>query len=244
MVEPDRERGVVEETYRRRAPRYDSAVRWFDVFARLGFDISGWRRQAIRELRLGPGDTVVDIGCGTGLDFPLLQEAVGPEGTIIGVDLSDAMLARARATAQANGWKNVQLVSADASRYVPPTGVDAVLSTYTLILVPHPERVVANVAGTLAPGGRFVVLDMAWPRYCPLWWRHVLFFLRSYGVTAEVLRRRPWELVEHAMRARLHDIAKRRFWFGFFYLATGVAPAAPAAETDRAAETAGAAEDS
>src|SRR3972149_3511521 len=199
MVDKPNNRQGVIDAYRQRAPRYDLAVRLFDVFAWLGFNISGWRNQAVSELGLKDGDTVVDIGCGTGLNFLLLHRAAGPEGTIIGVDLSDAMLAQARHTAEANQWANVQLVCADASQFEFPPRVNAVLSTYTLTLVPDPERVVSNATVALTPGGRLVVLDMAWPRPCPPWWRHVLFFLRSYGVTAGVLRRRPWEKGQKAM---------------------------------------------
>jgi demethylmenaquinone methyltransferase/2-methoxy-6-polyprenyl-1,4-benzoquinol methylase len=214
----------VVETYRQRAPSYDLAVRLFDIFAWFGFNISGWREQAVSQLGLKVGDSVVDIGCGTGLNFPLLYRAVGPQGMIIGVDLSDAMLAQARHTAEANQWTNIQLLCADASQFEFPPRVNAVLSTYALTLIPDCGRVVSRACDTLASGGRLVVLDMAWPRYCPLWWRHVLFFLHSYGVTAYVLRRRPWETVQMAMEDRLRDVTRRKFWFGFFYLASGVAP--------------------
>lgn len=213
----------VIDAYRQRAPRYNLTVRLFDLFAWFGFNISGWRRQAVLELGLKAGDTVVDIGCGTGLNFPLLHRAVGPQGVIVGVDISDAMLAQARRTAEANRWANVQLVSADASRFEFPPRVNAVLSTYTFTLVPDPGHVVLTAAEALSPGGRLVILDMAWPRYLPLWWRHVLFFLRSYGVTADVLRRRPWEAVQKAMQQSLRDVSRRQFWFGFFYLASGAA---------------------
>jgi ubiquinone/menaquinone biosynthesis C-methylase UbiE len=211
------------EAYRHRATKYDVAVGRFDVFARFGFSISGWRRQAISALGLKPGDTVVDVGCGTGLNFPLLYAAVTSQGRIIGVDLSDEMLAQARQVVEANQWANVELVCADAARFEFPSGVDAVLSTYTLTLVPDCGVVISNASRALAPGGRIAVLDMSWPRYWPLWWRRVLFFLRSYGVTAEVLRRRPWEVVQTSMMESFRDVSVTHFWFGFFYLACGVA---------------------
>ena len=226
MANESNDRHEIIDAYRQRAPSYDLAVRLFDIFAWFGFNISGWREQAVSKLGLKQGDTVVDIGCGTGLNFPLLFRAVGPQGLIIGVDLSDAMLAQARLAAEANHWGNVQLVQADASQFEFPPRVNAVLSTYALTLVPGPEGVVSNATESLAPGGRLVVLDMAWPRYCPLWWRHALFFLRSYGVTAGILRRRPWEAVQKAMRECLGDVSQRQFWFGFFYLASGTTPEA------------------
>jgi demethylmenaquinone methyltransferase/2-methoxy-6-polyprenyl-1,4-benzoquinol methylase len=224
MVDASNHKQEIIEAYRQRAPNYDLAVRLFDIFTWLGFDISGWRLQAISELNLKDGDIVVDVGCGTGLNFPLLYQAAGPHGLIIGVDLSDAMLTQARKTAEANHWANVQLECADASQFKFPPRVDAVLSTYALTLVSDPGRVVSNAIEALAPGGRLVVLDMAWPRYCPLWWRHILFFLRSYGVTTDVLRRCPWETVHRAMEDHLSNVTRRKFWFGFFYLASGAAP--------------------
>jgi len=193
-----------------------------DGLAWLGFDISGWRRLAIRELALKPGDTVVDIGCGTGLNFALLQRQVGTEGRVIGVDLSEAMIAQAQDAVEKHGWANVQLVCLDASQFQFPARVNGVLSTYALTLVPDPERVVSRATEALVDGGRLVVLDMAWPRHFPLWFRHVLFFLRSYGVTEAVLKRRPWEAVQEAMASELGQISRRGFWFGFFYLASGV----------------------
>lgn len=214
----------VIEAYRQHASRYDRAVKLFDVFAWMGFNLSAWRKQAISALALTAGDTVVDIGCGTGLNFPLLQQAVTSRGQIIGVDLSDAMLAQARQRVEANRWANVQLVCADAAQYQFPPHVSGVLATYALILVPDCGRVVTHACEALAPGGRLVVLDMAWPRYCPLWWRHVLFFLRSYGVTADTLRRRPWETIQRNMEELFPDFSRQRFWFDFFYLAHGTAP--------------------
>ena len=210
--------------YGRDASSYDRHVKGFDLFARMGFDLSGWRRQAVAELCLEPGDTVVDVGCGTGLNFPLLQEAVAPEGSIIGVDLNQAMLEQARERAAVNGWENVELICADAARFEFPPKVAGVLSTYTLILIPDCGRVVARACEALEPGGRLSILDMAWPQHCPLWWRHVLFFLRSYGVTADILRRRPWHDVQQSMIDRLAGFSRRRFWFGFFNLASGAAP--------------------
>jgi demethylmenaquinone methyltransferase/2-methoxy-6-polyprenyl-1,4-benzoquinol methylase len=213
----------VVETYQQRAPSYNLALKLFDAFAWFGFNISGWRKQAISALNLKPGDTVIDIGCGTGLNFPHLHQTVGQDGKIIGVDLSCEMLAEARRSAADNHWDNVELVCADASLYEFPENVDGVLSTYAMTLVPNCGQVVSRACKSLSPNGRLVVLDMAWPRYCPLWWRHVLFFLRSYGVTAEVLKRRPWELVQKAMKENLIDITRKSYWFGFFYLCYGAA---------------------
>lgn len=217
----ERDRTKVTDAYRRQSTKYDENVKLFEVFSWLGFSISGWRTASISKLNLKQGDTVVDIGCGTGLNFPYLQQEVGQDGKIIGVDLSGEMLAEAQQIIENNRWDNVELVCADAGQYEFAKDIKGILSTYTMILIPNCGQVISNACKALSPNARLVVLDMAWPNYCPLWWRHVLFFLKSYGVTAEVLKRRPWEQVQKSIEENLTNIIRKSYWFGFFYLSCG-----------------------
>lgn len=128
-----------------------------------GFRHQPYRARAIQSLALHDGDTVVDLGCGTGLNFSLLQELVGPRGRIIGVDLTDAMLDEAAARIAANRWSNVELVKRDAAAYVFPSPVDGILSTFALTLVPEFDEAIRNGALALPPGKRFVILDFKRP---------------------------------------------------------------------------------
>jgi demethylmenaquinone methyltransferase/2-methoxy-6-polyprenyl-1,4-benzoquinol methylase len=202
----------VIDAYRRQAKRYDaSGVGGLDE----------WRREAVRLLALAPGSLVIDVGCGTGLNFALLQEAVGPQGQIVGVDLTDAMLDQARQRVAAHGWQNVELVQADAAQYRFPAQVDGIISTLALTFVPDGGAVIRHGADALAPGRKWVVLDMAWPAYLPMWMRHILVPLRRYGITPEVIKRRPWKTVQQAMDEHLTAVEHRRFWLGFFYLSSG-----------------------
>ncbi len=122
------------EGYRKRARRYDRT-------SRLYYLQRAHRRRAVQALRLRPGDTVVEIACGTGLNFALIEQEIGPKGRIVGVDLTDAMLARAQHRIEANGWSNVSLAQADAAEFEFPIGVDAILATYPHALLPEPRRV-------------------------------------------------------------------------------------------------------
>ncbi len=214
-------RQEVIDTYDQRASRYNFQLRLFDLFSWFGFNISAWRRKAISALNLKPGDMVVDVGCGTGNNFPFLQQLIGPSGTIIGIDLSEAMLIQAQQRLDNNKWENVKLVCSDATQFDFPSNVNAVISTYALTLIPDCGHVISNAGKALVPGGKLVILDMAWPRYCPLRRRHILFFLHSYGVTANVLCRRPWETVQESMKTICQDFRNTYYWFGFFYLAQG-----------------------
>ncbi len=210
------------QSYRKRAGRYDFFVKIFNLFNSFGFDIPKWRRHAIQELNLKRGDIVVDIGCGTGSNFPLIEEIIGPEGKIIGVDLSQEMLDQAQCLIAKNNWNNIQLVQSDAAKFKFPTGVNGVISAFTFTLVPSCGQVIINAYNALMSGGSLVVLDMAWPKIIPLWFRHILFFLRPYGVTDEILQSRPWDIVIRTTKQHFKEEKYENFWMGFFYLISGV----------------------
>jgi demethylmenaquinone methyltransferase/2-methoxy-6-polyprenyl-1,4-benzoquinol methylase len=217
MSEQDPARERVIATYRSSAGRYDVTNKLYYL---LGVRQSAFRRRAVEALRLRPGDTVVEVGCGTGLNFSLIEEAIGPAGRIIGIDLTDAMLARARCRVRVRGWRNVTTIQADAARFRFPAGVNAILSTYALSLVPECAEVVARGCAALAPGGRFVVLDTMLPAGVPGWLARAM--VRPFAGTDEWIARRPWEAIQDAMRANLTDVAVTDLYLGCLFLAVGV----------------------
>src|SRR5215469_4258115 len=153
----DRRREHLIATYRKNAKHYDITSRLYPV---PGYPHRAQRLRSVRALGLRAGDSVVDIACGTGLNFALIEEAIGPDGRIVGVDLTDAMLARAQDRIEKNGWRNVSLVHADAAEFDFPAGVNAILSTYALSQVPECAEVIAHGAAALSAGGRWAVLDL------------------------------------------------------------------------------------
>ncbi|MDH3362020.1 MAG: class I SAM-dependent methyltransferase [Nitrosopumilus sp.] len=80
-------------------------------------------------LELSKGDTVVELGCGTGLNFSLVLDKIGTEGKIISVDITDKMLEQTQKRVKENGWKNVELVQSDIAEYDFPDNVDGIFST-------------------------------------------------------------------------------------------------------------------
>jgi len=207
------------ETYRKKAKHYDLTSRLLPI---PGYPQRTQRLRAVRALGLRPGDTVVDVACGTGLNFPLLQEAIGAEGRIVGVDLTDAMLARARERAEAEGWRNVSLVQSDAAAFEFPSGIDAILSTYALSQVPDCAAVIAHGAAALSAGGRCVVLDLKVPEHTPRRLAQLgTAVVRRFASIDEWIARRPWEAIHSAMQEELAGVSWTELFFGTAFLAAG-----------------------
>jgi ubiquinone/menaquinone biosynthesis C-methylase UbiE len=198
-------------TYRKKARHYNITSRLYPV---PGYPQQAQRRRAVRALGLRPGASVVDVACGTGQNFPLIQQAIGPEGRIVGIDLTDAMLAQAQQRIEDNGWSNVSLVQADAAAFEFPAEVDAILSTYALTQVPGCGEVVGHGAAALAPGGRWAVLDLKLPDRAPR-------RLAQLGIAAEWIARSPWETIRAAMEDELVDVSWTELFFGTAFLASG-----------------------
>jgi ubiquinone/menaquinone biosynthesis C-methylase UbiE len=206
-------------TYRKKAKNYDVTSRLYPV---PGYPQRAQRLRAARALGLRTGDTVVDVACGTGLNFLLLEQAIGPEGRIVGVDLTDAMLHQAQQRIETNGWRNVSLVQADAAEYEFPAEVDAILSTYALTQVPECAAVVAHGAAALAPGGRWVVLDLKLPDRAPRWLAQLgIAAVRRFASIDEWTERRPWQAIRAAMQDELVDPSWSELFFGTAFLAAG-----------------------
>jgi len=119
------------------------------------------RRRAVSQLRLEPGDTVLDVGCGPGTNFELLRGAVGADGRVIGVDLSPGMVERARERIETHGWENIDIVRADATTLsLGDDRFDGALATTAVSSTPDVRATVEHVRDALKPGARFAVYDI------------------------------------------------------------------------------------
>jgi ubiquinone/menaquinone biosynthesis C-methylase UbiE len=140
--------------------QYDRVARFYSTLEPLYLIFPSARRRAVAALGLEPGDTVLEIGAGTGRNFPYLVEAVGPSGTVIGVDTSQGMLAEARKLLERRGWSNVQVLHQDATQLQLDRNVDGVLFSLSYSALPEPRPALARAWERLRPNARVVVMDM------------------------------------------------------------------------------------
>jgi arsenite methyltransferase len=114
-----------------------------------------------RHAALRSGETVLDLGSGAGNDVFIARREVGPEGRVIGVDMTPDMLARARLNATKLGYTNVEFRLGEIEHLpVDPASVDVVISNCSLNLLPDKAPAFTEMARVLLPGGRFCVSDI------------------------------------------------------------------------------------
>lgn len=198
--------------------RYRLGARLYDVLSLERAVYGSGRRAGIELLRLRPGEHVLDVGCGTGLSFAALREAVTPAGLITGVDASAQMLTRARARVERHGWTGVHLVQADASAPDgpwPDPPADAVLFCYSLSVIPRWREALRNAITAARPGARIAVVDLAVPdtRFAPAALAARIACLAG-GSDPE---RRPWLLLDEVAR----NVEHRTFRSGHVHVAAG-----------------------
>lgn len=195
------------ERYRRKAAGYDaSAERTMPL-----------RRRTIALLQLQPGQTVLDVGAGTGLSYALLRAGVGPAGQVLAFEQSPDMFALAQARVQREGWTNVWQVNQPAETVRLPALADAVLFNYTHDICRSPEAV-RNILRQVKPGARVAMAGIkAFP-----WWTGPLVLLAW-------LKNRPYNAQPGGLRAPWRCVAEQCDHFhwhstqwGMGYIASGI----------------------
>jgi ubiquinone/menaquinone biosynthesis C-methylase UbiE len=199
-------RPAVSEAYRSQAGDYDQRT---DAFRQ-------WRELLVQRLPIRRGDTVLDVGCGTGLCLPLLQHKLGPTGAIIGIDASEQMLEVAADRIAAHGWDNIRLIAAPVAHAPINTTADAALFCAVHDLM-QSRAALGNVFDHLRPGAPIAAAGGKWP--APWMWPlrawvaelHAPFIADFTGFD------RPWrQLARYVPDLRIRELA-----FGAGYIAFG-----------------------
>jgi demethylmenaquinone methyltransferase/2-methoxy-6-polyprenyl-1,4-benzoquinol methylase len=207
------DRSLICQRYNRIAP----FIALFDWAFFLPF---GLRKQAADRLKLHRGDRVLEVGCGTGRNFPFLQEAVGAEGRVYGIDLSAGMLREARSLCRRQRWPNVFLIEGDAADYASVEPFDGVLFSFSYNTMPQHRTILRQVWNLLRPGGHLVIVDAKLPRgyLGRLTLPFALWLMKRTLLGNPFIR--PWE--HHA--ALVEGFQMEEFRFGAFYICWGTKP--------------------
>jgi len=185
LVDPEALRGQVRDKYREVAVDPGASFHFHTgrgLASRLGYDaqaVAALPDRAVESFagvgnpfslrRLEPGEKVVDVGSGAGFDSFIAAGQVGPDGQVIGIDMTPEMLAKSRQTADALGLGQVQFRSGLAEAIpVPDACADVVISNGVINLCADKQAVFAEIFRVLRPGGRLQFADIANGRPVPI----------------------------------------------------------------------------
>ena len=196
--------------------RYRNYAKSYDREQKRNPGAEAARQRVIERLALRPGDVVLDVGCGTGLNFLAIEGAIGSQGRIIGIDLSPDMLKQARARVADDGWTNVTLIESTIDTASVPQDVDAVLFCMTHDILQTPAAL-DNVFAHAKPGARVASLGYKW---APWWtgpWNYFIWNFTRYAITTREGFSKPWRPLERFVP----DLQVETMSLGSMYIAWG-----------------------
>jgi len=160
-VAADPEKGFHFHTGRPLARMLEYADEWLDGIPESSIESFAGTGNPFSLGELRTGERVVDVGCGAGIDSLIAAKKVGPEGRVIGVDMTPAMLEKARQAAGATGLANVEFREGYAEELpVDGSWADAVISNGVLNLMPDKAAALQEMSRVLKPGGRLQIGDI------------------------------------------------------------------------------------
>jgi ubiquinone/menaquinone biosynthesis C-methylase UbiE len=133
---------------------------YLDTLFTRTMENSIYRKKAIASLDLSDNSTVLDVACGIGLNFKIIESYLRNSGRLVGVDISSESLKLARKRIAKNKWTNVELVNMSITDYGPDDSFDAVLITFAMEIIPDYREAIDRIFNLLKPQGRFAMIGM------------------------------------------------------------------------------------
>jgi ubiquinone/menaquinone biosynthesis C-methylase UbiE len=194
------------------AKHYDLTIsHFFGAYKKAAFDDSSLKN----------GNKVLVFCCGTGLDFPFIENKIGESGKIVGVDFSPYMLKKARQRIEQKKWKNIELFEADVTQWKgSEQSYDAGVCTLGLSIIPECQKVYNNLLAFVKPGGEIIIGDMQLATGWKAFFNPITIFMaKRFGGTLEG-HRNAAEL-SNLMLATLRDSKKKEFFLNSYFYCMG-----------------------
>lgn len=202
----------VKKRYGRIGGRYSYNLLSFAAF-------QGWegvvRRRVVSRLQVRPGDAVLDVACGRGANLRYLIQAVGAEGSVLGIDVSPAMLTGAERLVRTQGWHNVTLIEQDAAQLDRRNEFDAAIATLAMAVIPDWRKAIERMTAAVRPGGRVALLDGR----LGTGWRSV--WNPYYRLLARIAAADLTRDIPSACRELLMDVHEEGVFFSNSYILSG-----------------------
>lgn len=176
-----------------------------------------FRDRTVDALALDPGDSVLDVGCGPGPNFERLASAVGPTGTVVGVDASPGMTARASERGDGLACETEVLRADATSLPVRAEQFDAACATLSVSAMPDVPAVVAGIHDALSPGGRVAILDTQSFQTAPLSWLNPVV----ESISAAITNWYPDAPIVQSVEDEFAEVSVETFQGGTVYVVTG-----------------------
>lgn len=206
----------IEDAYQKNAKTYDLAVKIF--YPLIGLKIGKYRKKAVEYLNLNDGDFVVDLGCGTGLCFPLLMAKIGPNGKLFGVDISTEMLSVAKERVKSAGWSNVELIHSDIEEFELPAEINGLISTGVFGYLGESTKVMEKIYMSLVENGKVVIVDGKRPqKWPPLLFKLFVKLSSPYGLTESYFDNNTPEVVSQLFQ----NVTFEDMYGGLLYITSG-----------------------
>ena len=131
-----------------------------DAFFGRSTENSIYRKRAIATLNLNTNSTVLDVACGIGYNFKIIQSYLQNKGKFVALDISPKSLEVANGKIRKNKWTNMELVNKSISDYKPDFSFDAILCTYAMEIIPDYKKAIDTIFNLIKPKGRFAMIGM------------------------------------------------------------------------------------
>lgn len=175
---------------------------------------SPYRSRVMRQLGLGATSAVLDVACGTGLNFDYLQRAVRGTGRIVGLDNSAKTLELARRRIGRRGWSNVELVEVSSADYRPEERFDAAVCTFAIDIIPRWQETIDMMVDAVRPGGRLGIIGFRESARLPYSALNPLWRAIAAPLGGAELNRKVRERIGHSCDEAFYE----EVYGGFYYL--------------------------